>query len=510
MTPYFGVSLYIWSSILATTLFFLALGYYFGGLVSTKVKQDKLEVIFLCSPLAAAISIGFACLIYPVLFPILGWIDLLFGCFVGSLLLLSIPLICLSGMNPILIALERQQFQEGDAGAGRVFFISTIGSVFGVFITAFLLIPNLSNFNALLSISLFLITIVLVYAIFKRSIARGDRIKLLISSVLCAFLCILLLVSKHDYLKQLALIKAAPVEQSVIAEYNSLFGNTKVVEHIYNKNTPRELKTLMLVQDGHIFNNALPDGTSLDSYTYILEGLALKFSPQNDKVLVLGLGAGMVPMRMSRRGSQVTVVELDASIIRSAVEHFNFNEEDVHIVQEDARTFIRHCPQSYDTVVVDLFNGDGVPGYLMTTEFFSNLKSCLNQDGTLVMNIFYDVRRENINLHVPATLAQSFPVIYQAVLKDNNNQHIMASSYLVARENESRESEIPELEKMPWALKEIYSATLLTLRKIPIVSLADITAITDENNFYSVIYAKMQMAYRHQIIRAFSANLLVN
>ena len=177
--------------------------------------------------------------------------------------------------------------------------------------------------------------------------------------------------------------------------------------------------------------------------TYLLEGLALKLSPQNNKVLVLGLGAGAIPMRMSHRGSEVTVVELDTSIIKAATEHFNFHKEKVNLVEEDARTFVRHCPQTYDTVIVDLFNGDGVPDYLMTTEFFADLKACMTQDGTLVMNIFYDTHREATNLHVPATLATSFPVIYQARLKDPEYKYVVSSSYLVARLQEGKVGKTP-------------------------------------------------------------------
>ena len=114
------------------------------------------------------------------------------------------------------------------------------------------------------------------------------------------------------------------------------------------------------------------------------------------------------------------------------------------------------------------------------------------------------------DIHVPATLAQSFPIIYQAILKDTEYKHVVSSSYLVGRLKEAEVSKTPMTEKMPWGLKENYSETLSTLRKIPIETLADITTITNENNFYSVFYAKMQMAYRDHIVRTLSANLLVN
>jgi spermidine synthase len=512
-TPYFGVSLYIWSAILATTLLFLALGYYFGGLISARLKRDDLEIFYLWSPLIASLFIVIACLVYPVLFPIIGNIDLLFGSFVGSMILLGAPLICLSAMNPMLIAMERQENTKGDAGAGRIFFISTTGSVLGVFITAFLLIPNISNFNALLGISLLLATIVTTYTIILRTIALRNRAKLLTSSILCIFICISLLIFKENYLNQIALIQGMPATSRVAAEYNSYLGNTKVINHSDEKSGKVLYKTL--IQDGHVLNNTLPDGTSLDSYTYILEALAMKFSPQNDHVLVLGLGAGIVPMQMYRRGSNVTVIELDAGIMQSSIEHFNFDSANINLIQEDARTFVRHCPRSYDTIVVDLFQGDGVPDYLLTVEFFSEIKKCMTMNSTLVMNTFYnnDNNNDDINPHILATIARIFPVLYQAVWMDDEQlapANTIINRYLVGRFREAEINETPVIKNMPALLKKHYDGPLSMLKIIPLESLADIAVITDEKNFYNLTYAKMQMAYRNQILKTLPANFLTN
>ena len=44
MTPYFGVSLYIWAGILSITLIFLALGYQLGGQISR--RRDRTPCSF--------------------------------------------------------------------------------------------------------------------------------------------------------------------------------------------------------------------------------------------------------------------------------------------------------------------------------------------------------------------------------------------------------------------------------------------------------------------------------
>src|SRR4030043_169702 len=71
MTPYFGVSLYIWAGILSITLIFLALGYQFGGQISQRRDKTGLQFILLAAPLGAGLSIVLATAIYPVVFPLL-------------------------------------------------------------------------------------------------------------------------------------------------------------------------------------------------------------------------------------------------------------------------------------------------------------------------------------------------------------------------------------------------------------------------------------------------------
>ena len=84
---------------------------------------------------------------------------------------------------------------------------------------------------------------------------------------------------------------------------------------------------------------------------------------------MLGIGAGMVPMRLAGRGVDVTTVDIDSASLRAATEVFGFDPGKVHAVQADARTYLRTCESGYDIVIVDLFHGDGVTNYLVTDSF---------------------------------------------------------------------------------------------------------------------------------------------
>ena len=204
MTPYFGVSLYIWAGILSITLIFLALGYQLGGQMSQRRGKEALPLSLLSAPLWAALSIVVAAAIYPVVFPWLSTTNLIMASFLGGTILLALPLVVLSAMNPLLIALGRDAASAGYGGAGRVFVISTVGSVAGVVLTAFLMIPYLTNYRALLGMSLGLGLLVGGITLLNREIAAPGKKRLLCGCAVILLLNCGLLAGQRAYFKLLA------------------------------------------------------------------------------------------------------------------------------------------------------------------------------------------------------------------------------------------------------------------------------------------------------------------
>ena len=110
LTPFFGVSLYIWTSILAVTLIFLALGYQLGGWITSKFNKEYYIDLFIFIPFLSSVFILLSVLLYPYILPKLIGVNLLLGSFIGSFLLLSIPLVLLSALNPILISIIKSSY----------------------------------------------------------------------------------------------------------------------------------------------------------------------------------------------------------------------------------------------------------------------------------------------------------------------------------------------------------------------------------------------------------------
>src|SRR6187455_2228508 len=115
MTPYFGVSLYIWTGILSITLVALALGYWLGGKLAAgrQAGAPRLMQLYAFMPTLAAVGIVVACFVYPHAFAPLAASSLVFGAFAAGLVLLFVPLVAASAMNPLLVAISIRR------GSGR-------------------------------------------------------------------------------------------------------------------------------------------------------------------------------------------------------------------------------------------------------------------------------------------------------------------------------------------------------------------------------------------------------
>lgn len=500
MTPYFGVSLYIWAGILSITLTFLALGYYLGGQITRRGVRETQTGVFLLLPISSAITILIAAVIYPYWFPELARLDLILGSFVASALLLAFPLICLSAMNPILIALRADASRPGDGGAGQVFFVSTVGSVAGVLVTAFVIIPNLTNYSALLWLGLALCAATAIASSRAAALSSQRRLRLVSCAAIIGILCSAFIATQEQVLKFLTVSESDDAQVDIVAEYTSVFGNIKVVDLSSKSNRYPTVRAF--VQDGIIQNRITGKNLSVSMYTYVLERLAQAFSPKAESALLLGLGAGIVPREMKDRGLEVTVVEINPDALKAAA-HFGFDFEAFEVRVQDARTFVRDCRRRFDVVVVDLFQGDGTPDYLLTREFFADLRRCLDSNGIVVMNVFFHPVDETPNRRLLRTIATSFAQVFEF--------HVPGINAFVVGTASSTPKDITfSLSGVPPPLLDVVGKSLSSGRLVTSAMLRGYEPMTDQQNLFSILLATARMMARKDLVTNLPPRVLVN
>ncbi len=499
MTPYFGVSLFIWSGILSITLAFLAVGYWAGGKAAIGKTPEQLLTLFLAGPAAASIAIGIAAILYPAVFPVLAEFDLVVGSFVGGAILLAVPIVSLSAMNPLLVALRRESDPQGDAGAGWVFFVSTVGSVAGVLVTAFVFIPMFTNFRGMLLLGVVtgLGTMALA-ALATRPMASARR-AVMSAAALGVALCVALAAGRDAYLG--ALTAEGDIGFEVVAQYSSLYGNIKVVDAVGPGGNSR-----LYLQEGLVQNYVGPDGISLSLHTHALEELSFAFTQDPRSALVLGVAAGLVPMRFKKAGMAVTVVDINPHSPEIASRYFGFDPVGVDVRIEDARTYVRRCRADrgrFDIVVVDLFHGDGTPDYLMTAEFFSDVAACLNRNGIVVMNTFFDGQDNAPNLRVLATVASAFGVVLE-FRTPSGGAFLVGTNTALPSQLSFPGTQVPE------SLRSAFAATVAFAHLVGPAELQGAKPFTDQQNAFSFVFARAQMEHRQWWSAGLPPGLLVN
>jgi spermidine synthase len=123
-------------------------------------------------------------------------------------------------------------------------------------------------------------------------------------------------------------------------------------------------------------------------------GLLLNKNPQ--KVLIIGLGGGVIPREMHGYfpEAEIDVAEIDLEVLEVAKRFFFFQpDERLRVYISDGRVFVcrqaaRKPRPAYDMVILDAFNNDYIPLHMATQEFLQEMAAILDPKGVVVANVF--------------------------------------------------------------------------------------------------------------------------
>jgi hypothetical protein len=148
ITPFYGVSIYLWSGVLCATLTGLASGYFVAGALSKKNNPMHLY--------AASLGIGVFTFLMPliasVFIPLTMEMELKTGITISSFVLVFPCLFMCGLVSPMIIQLINNKQAIAGSVAGTVFMVSTIGGVLMTFIAGLILIPK-AGIRATLNVS---------------------------------------------------------------------------------------------------------------------------------------------------------------------------------------------------------------------------------------------------------------------------------------------------------------------------------------------------------------------
>ncbi|MGZ8919276.1 MAG: fused MFS/spermidine synthase, partial [Methylobacter sp.] len=124
IAPFYGTSLYVWSSLISVTMIALALGYFVGGRWADRTKRTGLSLII-------ALAALFTLLIpWATRFVLMATdpLGLRAGAFLSALVLFSPSLTMLGMVGPFAIKLSTSRLDGIGSSSGNIYAVSTIGS----------------------------------------------------------------------------------------------------------------------------------------------------------------------------------------------------------------------------------------------------------------------------------------------------------------------------------------------------------------------------------------------
>jgi predicted membrane-bound spermidine synthase len=388
LSPYVGLSHFVWTAQIAVTLVALACGYYVGGRLAD--QSQRLPRLY-WAILGAAVYLA---LTVRICEPVAYWcldFDLAVGSLLASAILFFVPLALLAMTGPFLVRVITSSVAGVGGNVGRLTAIGTLGSLGGTLLIGYVLIPLLPNSLTMYFTALALMLVCAGFFLLSRAIKPAAAVLVLALASAAGGNSYLGLAHKYSYVTELF-------------RGNSHFGMLQVVDR--SDGDCRYYLNDSLIQNTYDPGRKL----SVSHFTYALSGLARAYTTNIADVLCIGLGVGIVPMEFARQGAKVDVVEINPAVVPVASRFFDLDPRKLNLTIDDGRHFLNRCRKQYDVVVLDAFLGDSSPSHLLTRQAFASIHRVLRPGGALVINSFGDLetRRDFFTASLNKTLKAVF------------------------------------------------------------------------------------------------------
>ena len=414
MAPFFGASTIVWANTIAVVLVALSVGYWFGGRMADR-RPDLRSLCLLV--LVASVLLGLVPIVaQPFLsLSVRAFDDVSLGAGFGSLLgvlaLVAIPVLMLGAVSPWAIRLKLSRIEDSGETAGRMYAISTVGSLLGTFLSALLLIPLVGTQRTFLVFALALAVV--------SALGLGRRWALVPLGV--AGLLAL----------PIGTVKAAG-EGKVIHETDTEYQYARVIDHAGGERT-------LELNEGQAIHSLYRPGTVLTG-GYWDGFLVAPFAVRRDaprRVAMLGFAGGTVARAYARYFPRARIdgVEIDSELFDIGRRYFGLRPRpQLHEYGEDARPFLRRIDARYDVIYLDTYRQPYIPFYLSTREFFELARSRLAPGGVVVVNLGHPEGSDALEKVLSATMRSALPHVARDPIEPTNTI-LLASRAPISRAN---------------------------------------------------------------------------
>jgi len=402
LAPYFGASTIIWANTIGIVLVALSVGYWYGGRLAD--RDPSMRGLFRIVLLAAALLAIVPFLADPFLGLAVDALDSISaGAFVGSLIavlvLVAVPVLVLGTVAPYAIRLAVERVEEAGKISGRLYAISTVGSLLGTFLSALLFIPLLGTRRTFLAFALAL-AVVAVLGLRQRRLALAPALVILLIAL------------------PVGTVKAGAEQGSrVVYEADTEYQYARVVEagdgdRFLELNEGQAVHSIRRA-DGYLTGDIWDE--------YLVAPLAVLGRPPR-RIAILGNAAGTTARAYGRYfpDTYVDGVEIDGELSEIGREYFDMRNPRLETFTDDARPYLRRTDRRYDAILVDAYRQPYIPFYLATREFFELARDRLNPGGVVLVNAGHPEGNDDLERVLGATMDEVFGTVLRDPAEPTN------------------------------------------------------------------------------------------
>jgi spermidine synthase len=395
LAPVFGTSLFVWGALITTFLAALAAGYALGGRLADRRPDPSLLAGVLLAA-GALVIVLFAAPDFVLSAASGAPVPDRFRALLAAIVLFGPPSVLMGAVTPFAVRLAAKDLALVGSAAGRLSAVSTAGSILGAFSTAFFLIPTFATRPILFGLGMSLVVAALL-------VPAPRLLRRLASAAFVGAAAALV------FLVGPGISKPPGPAGTILLEKETAYHRIRVVDQGLRR---------ALYFDNRLqgYAPARPDVTLGLNYA---DGLALSlaFAPHAKRVVVIGLGAGMLPSTLTRRAPEIqtTSIEIDPEVVAVARKYFAFAPDaNDRVLVGDGRRELDRQVDGADVIIVDAYYSDSLPFHLVTKEFDELCARKLGEDGVVAVNFGGELTGSRNQLFWAAlrTLGEVFPRVY--------------------------------------------------------------------------------------------------
>jgi spermidine synthase len=396
----FGTSNLVWANIIGLILVYLTAGYFLGG---RWADRNPSPTVFYRIMAWAALTTGIVPVISrPVLLSAAGAVEkldaaIVLGSFGSVLILFSVPVTLMGCISPFAIRLAIRDVQAAGDVSGRLYAVSTLGSIIGTFLPVLWLIPSIGTARTFFAFAALLLLVALA------GLWRTDRRLALLHLWMPLALAVLYFLGTGRPIKETA---------GQIYERESAYNYIQVVEH-------DGIRYLRL-NEGEGMHSVYGPSLLLTGGTWDYFLAAPFFNPPPHtpddvrSLAVVGLAAGTAAAQYTKIYGAIPIegYEIDPVILEVGREYFDMTEPNLDALAVDGRWGLAHSRRSFSVIAVDAYRPPYIPPHLTTVEFFRIVRDRLSADGVVTINVARLPDDRRLIEGLAATLGEVFPSVY--------------------------------------------------------------------------------------------------